>query len=117
MQWLLFLCLLIVGCAGANRDNSGIGSGYKAPISDEAKYDLSKPIDCRTAKEDIEILEKEKTDMAEQTKAGVKMFVPASAARAILHRDYLNRAEVAMGEYNQDIDNKIKEIKTSCNIE
>jgi hypothetical protein len=105
MQWLLLLCVLIAGCAGP---------GYQAPISDQAKYDLSKPIDCSTSKQDIETLEREKADVTDQAKSGVKMFVPAAAARAVLHGDYLDRKEVATGEYNQDIDNKIKEIKQRC---
>lgn len=107
MQWLLVLCFFIAGCAGA---------GYNPPISDEAQYDLSKPIDCSNAKQDIETLENEKADVTEQARSGVKMFVPAAAARAVLHGDYRERKEVATGEYNQDIDNKIKEIKQKCGL-
>lgn len=103
MKWLFLVYIFIVCFAG-----------YRPPISDEAKYDIEKPIDCTRAKEDIATLESEKADLTEQAKAGAKMFVPAAAARAILHRDYQERAEVATGEYNQAIDNKIKEIKEKC---
>jgi len=81
---------------------------YSAPISDKVKSDLADPIDCRTAQEDIAVLQKDKADAGDQAKAGIKMFVPASAARAILHGDYRERKEVATGEYNQAIDAKIK---------
>jgi hypothetical protein len=44
------------------------------------------------------------------------MFVPAAAARAILHGDYMERGEVATGEYNQAIDDKIQQIKQECGL-
>jgi len=104
-----FFCLIAfsVIALGCNR-------GYKPPISDEARFELAKPIDCTSAQEDIRALEKEKLDVSEQAKAGIKMFVPAAAARTILHGDYVDRGAVAIGEYNQAIDDKIKEIKEKC---
>ncbi|MFA6350338.1 MAG: hypothetical protein WCY12_05405 [Candidatus Omnitrophota bacterium] len=104
-KWLLLIVILVfvAGCRG-----------YTSPISGQADYDLHKPIDCSRAREDIGILEQEKAQSSEQLKAGVKMFVPASAARAILHRDYLDRAEVATGEYNQVLEDKIVQIRKIC---
>jgi hypothetical protein len=74
------------------------GCAYRPSVTDEARYELGKPIDCSTAQQDIQILENEKAFSSEQAKAGIKMIVPAAAARSILHRDYLNRGEVATGE-------------------
>ena len=107
MKWLSLLSILVffAGCRG-----------YAPAIPDQAKYDLARPIDCSTAKQDINVLEQEKAESSKQLQAGVKMFVPASAARAILHGDYRNRAAVATGEYNKDIDNKIKQIKQECGL-
>jgi len=106
-KWLAVVSILLftAGCRG-----------YTPPISDQAKDDLARPIDCSRAKEDIDTLGKEKAEVMEQAKAGVKMFVPASAARAVLHGDYLDREQVASGEYNQAIDDKIKHIKERCGI-
>jgi len=104
--YLTITLLLLTGCARF----------YKRSISDDAKNDLAKPIDCSRAREDISILEQEKSDVAEQTKAGIKMFVPAAAARAIIQGDYQDRGKVATGEYNQEIDNKIAQIKEQCGI-
>ncbi len=98
---------------------SGLVSGclpYKKAISNEARYDLAKPIDCTTAVEDIKVLEGEKASIEEQAKSGVGMVVPVAAARAILHGDYRDRKQVLSGEYNSDIDEKIKEIKKRCNL-
>ncbi|MDD5044850.1 MAG: hypothetical protein PHU91_01820 [Candidatus Omnitrophica bacterium] len=92
------------------------GCAYNPPIPPEAEEELAKPIDCLTATEDIRILESEKISSTEQAKAGVKMIVPAAAARSILHRDYLDRAEVTSGQYNRDIDNKIQKIKDACGL-
>jgi len=102
----LFLILIFIFLTGC--------TAYKPAISDRAKYDLEKPIDCSRAQEDINILEQEKVDVSAQAKAGVKMFVPAAAARSILHGDYRERKEVATGEYNQAIDDKITQIKENC---
>jgi hypothetical protein len=93
------------------------GCAYSPAVPDEAKYELAKPIDCATAQQDIQILESEKASSSEQAKSGIKMIVPAAAARSILHRDYLNREEVATGQYNSDIEAKIAEIKNKCGIE
>ncbi|MDD5096986.1 MAG: hypothetical protein PHU59_00640 [Candidatus Omnitrophica bacterium] len=89
---------------------------YKKAISDETSYNLVKPIDCSTAGEDIKVLESEKSSIQEQAKSGVGMVVPVAAARAILHGDYHSRKEVLSGEYNHDIDEKIKEIKSKCDL-
>ncbi len=110
VRLFLGLCVffVIVGC--------GQLRNYKEPISDQAKYDIDRPIDCATAQADIQTLEGEKVSSSDQAKAGIKMVVPASAARGILHGDYLDRGKVATGEYNDAIDAKIKKIKDTCNI-
>lgn len=108
MRFLLVISIVFL-IAGCRRE-------YEPSISDQAKEDLTKAINCSTAEQDIKTLEQEKAEASEQLKAGVKMFVPASAARAILHGDYRDRASVAIGEYNQEIDIKIKQIKDKCGI-
>lgn len=112
------LKLLVIVCAvfalvGCGRVQSRM---HKQEIPDQAKADLAKPIDCTAAQSDIQILESEKVSSTDQLKSGVKMFVPASAAVAILKGQYIDRGEVAVGQYNTDLDNKIKEIKTTCGI-
>lgn len=101
----VFVICFVAGCA------------YNPSIPDEAKYELEKPVDCSTAASDIQILESEKASSAKQAESGIKMIVPAAAARSILHHDYLGREEVATGQYNRDIDAKIKEIKDRCGLQ
>jgi hypothetical protein len=104
---------VIVFLAGCGRLQSRM---HKDEIPQEAKEDLAKPVDCSMAKEDIQTLEAEKVSADDQLKSGVKMFVPASAAKAILKGQYLDRGKVATGQYNQDLDKKIHEIKAACGI-
>lgn len=109
MVILSCIFLFSAGCACSGR--------RACAISEEAKYELEKPIDCSTAIQDIQILESEKASTSEQAKAGIKSVVPASAAMAILHREYRDRVEVATGEYNRQIDEKIKDIKSQCGLQ
>lgn len=102
---LLSLAFVSAGCA------------YKPAITREAKEELQKPVDCGRAEEDIRALESEKAAVSDQVKSGAKMFIPASAVRGILHGDYIDRERVATGQYNSDIDAKIKEIKVTCGLE
>ncbi len=106
------LCVVIIA-VGCGRLQNKLA---KQEIPDNAKQDLAKPVNCLTAQEDIQVLESEKVSSTDQLKSGVKMFVPASAAVAILKGQYLDRGEVATGQYNADLDKKIQEIKTTCGI-
>jgi hypothetical protein len=92
------------------------GCHYKKPITDEAKADLARPVNCSSALDNIKVLEAEKASSLDQLKAGAKMVVPAAAARTILHGDYIDCGEVLIGMYNSDIDKKIKEIKNTCGL-
>jgi hypothetical protein len=103
------IVLVVTGCGRLRH--------YNSPISSQAKYDINRPVDCASAQADIQTLSGEKASSAEQAKSGVKMIVPAAAARGILHGDYMDRAQVAIGEYNAAIDAKIMKIKSTCGIQ
>ena len=83
-------------------------------IPDDAVAQLEKPVSCETAEADIAALEAEKVSAAEQAAAGARMVVPAAAVTGILSGDYGNRAKVASGRYNDDLDAKIAEIRAAC---
>lgn len=86
-------------------------------ISKEAEYQLAKPVDCSTASYDIQILAGEKASVAKQALSGVRSVLPAAAVIGILSGDYRNRVSVATGQYNNDIDAKIRDIKDTCGIQ
>lgn len=85
-------------------------------ISDEAKAKMNKPVNCATAKQDIDALEEEKASVAKQIVSGVRMVVPFAAAGGLLMGDYEDRAAVSSGEYNADLQAKIDQIKLTCGI-
>jgi hypothetical protein len=101
LMGLLVLSVFLVSCA---------------TVSDTAKYYLDKPINCNTATTDIATLESEKASDSERTMAGVRAVVPSAAVIGMIRKDWSNRKEVASGEYNQAIDDKIVEIQRACNI-
>ena len=86
-------------------------------ISQQAKDDLAKPIDCSTAEQDIATLEKEKASVVSQANAGSGMIIPSSAIIGLLSGDYPDRVKVATGQYNKDIEEKIAQIKAVCGKE
>ena len=81
---------------------------------DEAR--LEKAVDCATAEQDIAALEQERASAGERALTGVRMVLPAAAVMGILRRDMRNRAEVATGAYNEELEAKIAEIRQTCGL-
>lgn len=86
-------------------------------ISKDAEQELKQPINCNTAKADIAVLEEEHASVAKRLLSGVRSLMPIAAVAGILLGDYRDRVEVATGKYNDDIENKIAQIKTACGIQ
>lgn len=86
-------------------------------ISSETKKELASPVDCNTAEQDIASLEAEKASVATRVSAGVRSVIPAAAVAGLLRRDTKDRAKVATGAYNKEIDAKIAEIKSTCGLD
>lgn len=104
------LIVSLFGCA--NRKNV---SPLPA-ISAETKQELAKPVNCTTAPNDIAVLEEERASVAKRVLKGAQMVMPIGAAVGILLGDYKDRAAVATGKYNADIENKIAEIRQTCGV-
>jgi hypothetical protein len=85
-------------------------------IPDGAKQQLAKPVDCSTADKDLALLEAEKVSVAQQVAAGVRTVLPVAAVAAILQHDLKDRARVAVGEYNREIEEKMFQIRQQCGI-
>jgi hypothetical protein len=107
---LVSLILMTTACS--NRKNLS----PLPTISDEAKSEMAAPVDCKTARGDIAVLEEERASVAKQILSGVRSLMPISAAAGILMGDYRDRASVATGKYNHDIELKIDQIKAKCGI-
>ncbi len=74
------------------------------------------PVNCATATSDIETLENEKTNVAQQVASGVTAIVPVGLVMGILTGTEGTKISVATGDYNEAIDNRIKQIKMECGI-
>ena len=85
-------------------------------ITAEDEVRLAKPVDCTTAEQDIATLEDERRSVAERALTGVRMVLPAAIVMGILRRDMRNRAEVATGAYNEELEAKIAEIRGACGL-
>jgi hypothetical protein len=87
-----------------------------SPISQEAQQDLAKPINCATAEGDIRVLQSEKAHVMTQIASGVTALVPAAAVMSVASGSEGAKLQVASGEYNREIDNKIAMIKKTCRL-
>jgi hypothetical protein len=102
---LLVSMTLIMGCA--SRENYS----PTPTVSDETRADLKQAINCRTVREDIKVLEKERDSVAKRIITGFRSIMPVVAAAGILLGDYNERVEVTTGQYNKDLERKIDSIK------
>jgi hypothetical protein len=87
-----------------------------SPISQQAQQDLAKPINCATAEGDIRILQSEKAHVMTQIASGVTALVPASAVMSVATGSEVAKLQVASGDYNKTIDDKIAAIKKTCGV-
>jgi len=87
------------------------------PITQEAKEDLQRPVNCATAQDDIALLQSEKANVNQQMLSGVTSMVPAAAVMGLLTGRQQDREEVLTGEYNDKINQKIYEIRNTCGVQ
>lgn len=71
---------------------------------------------CSTAQGDVRVLQSEKAHVAEELAMGVTAIYPAGAVIGILTGTEGTKIQVATGEYNQKIDEKIAEIRSTCGL-
>ncbi len=86
------------------------------PISDEAKRELRQPVNCRTAEGDIRVLNSEKAHVIEQIARGYSAVTPIGLISGVVLGTEGDKLEVATGDYNNQIDAKIAEIKEVCGL-
>lgn len=84
---------------------------------EDVERNLQQPINCATAEGDIRVLQHEKAHVAEQIAAGVSAIVPIGLVAGVATGTEGTKLEVATGEYNQMIDEKIAEIRRECGVE
>ncbi len=94
-------------------------------VSDDAKMQLSKEVDCSTAEQDVAALEEQRASTLKQIGTGVQYVVPVAVVVNIFrsyNQDgtseefYDDREQVLTGEYNESIAAKIEEIQSVCGL-
>jgi hypothetical protein len=87
-----------------------------SPISPQAQQDLAKPINCATAEGDVRVLRSKKAHVLTQIASGVTSLVPAAAVMSVATGSEVAKFQVASGDYNRAIDDKIAMIKKTCGV-
>jgi len=99
---LLCLALVAPGCA--------------ARFKKQEKAIEQQPIHCATAQGDLRILQHEKAHLAEEIAMGVTAIYPASLVVGLVAGTEKTKIQVATGEYNRMIDEKVAAIKSECGL-
>jgi len=73
-------------------------------------------VNCATAEGDIRTLQHEKANVAQRIGEGVSMIAPAGIVVGVVSDTEGAKFEVATGEYNKMIDQRIAEIKNTCDL-
>ena len=87
-----------------------------SPVSKEAKQEMAQPVNCATAPADLRALEAEKAHVGKQIAAGVTAIVPVSLVVNVATGTEKEHFQVATGKYDDMIDEKMAEIKTTCGL-
>jgi hypothetical protein len=75
------------------------------------------PINCATAEGDIRMLRSEKVNTAKQIAAGVGAITPIGLVAGLATGTEGTKAQVATGDYNRMLDQKIAEIQQTCGVQ
>lgn len=74
------------------------------------------PIDCRTAPGDVRMLQHEKANVVQRIAEGATSIYPASLVLGVVTGTEETKLKVAIGDYNEMIDERIREIQTRCGV-
>ena len=105
------LALIACGLAVAA---SAVGCASKYAKVEES---FSQPVNCATARADIQDLHAEKVDKATQAVEGLKFALPTTIVLGAITGTAGAQYEVGTGDYNRKIDEQIANIKSTCKLE
>ena len=93
-----------------------LGGCAMAQKQDMKEASTSMPVDCRTAEGDIRVLQNEKAYLVERAAEGFTAVTPAGAIIGVLTGTELTKVEVAIGVYDERLDQRIAQIKADCGL-
>lgn len=78
---------------------------------------FAQPINCSTARADIQWLQSNKVDKATEAAEGMKFALPTTIVIGAITGTAGAQYEVGTGEFNRKIDQQISNIKETCNLQ
>jgi hypothetical protein len=99
----LAIAVVIVACAAQFQQQE---QALQQPIK----------INCATAEGDIRMLQNEKAHVAQQVAMGITAIAPAGLVMGVLMGTEQTKLQVATGDYNNMIDQRIADIKMTCGL-
>jgi hypothetical protein len=103
MVWAVGIAGLVVACAAQFQEQE---QALQQPIH----------INCATAEGDIRVLQNEKAHVVQQLAMGVTAISPAGMVMGALMGTEQTKLQVATGDYNNMIDQRIADIKITCGL-
>ena len=94
-----------------------LAAGCARRFKEQEKAIEQQPVNCATAEGDLRTLRGEKAHVAQQIAMGVTAIYPASLVVGLLTGTEKTKLQVASGEYNRMIDQKIAQIQATCGVE
>lgn len=92
-------------------------SGCKGPNVQEVQQQEAAPVNCATAEGDLRVLQSEKVSTAKQIADGVTAITPVGLVVGTASGQEKGKLQIASGDYNKMIDQKIAQIKSTCGIQ
>jgi hypothetical protein len=92
-------------------------SACKGPNVQEVQQQEAAPVNCATAEGDLRVLQSEKVSTAKQIADGVTAITPVGLVVGTVSGQEKGKLQVASGDYNKMIDQKIAQIRSTCGIQ
>jgi hypothetical protein len=92
-------------------------AGCQGPNVQQVQQQEAAPVNCATAEGDLRVLQSEKVSTAKMIEDGVTAITPVGLVVGTATGKEKGKVQVASGDYNKMIDQKIAQIKSTCGIQ
>jgi hypothetical protein len=99
------MMVLLAACTTAKKEKATMAELKNSP-----------PVQCGTAKSDLRVLQAEKAHVGSEIGAGVGAIIPISLVVNLAEGTEGTDFKVSAGDYNDMIDKRIAEIKSTCGL-
>ena len=94
-----------------------LAAGCQGPNVKQVQQQEAAPVNCATAEGDLRTLQSEKISTAKQIADGVTAITPIGLVAGAATGTEKGKLQMASGDYNKAIDQKIAQIKSTCGIQ